>query len=1218
MHLYTNLKKSTSAKNAGAFRDMEATGDRMTPFVEVRTHLRHSESRPVHCGLIAKSRLILIGLILGIFVCSCQVFLQAQNSTGSVVGLVTDATGAAIPGAHVVLSNTATGEVQNANTRETGNYTFLNLKPGPYQIKVDSTGFKTFVQSNMDVQIGGTLRVNAQLEIGQERETITVTSAPPDLQTDSADLGGVVEQEQIQHTPLNGRNVNNLLTLVPGVVAGGGTTGNTAANYAGGAMTQPIAYGNYQIGGGFGGQSSFYVDGAQVNLPANNVDALVPTQDTVQEFRVSTNNVSAEFGGFAGGVINFGTKSGTNDFHGSAYEYVRNTVFDANNWFSNHENLDRTPLHQNQYGLNAGGPIHRNRTFGFFSWEHERVTSETPATYTLPTSDEINGDFSGVAGSSPIYDIYSAGTPQFSCNGVLNKICPDRIDPSAKAIIKATYPTPISSAYSSNYSVSSKTSGWQDQYDARIDHHIGEKNSFFGRYSYWDPNSGPNDPWNNKTGLAGTNSTTQQVVLGDTQVIKPNLIADVRVSYLRNEAKQMSSTYNWDMSPFGSNYSALQTEFGGGVLPYISLNGYSSTGGNLYMDWTNNLYTLNASMTWIAGHHTVKFGGISRQVAWTTTSAPGANVSFTTSTAFTALSSVSGSGNALASFLLGYPLSTTNSQLNGTHSFLHSYGLFVTDTWQVTPKLTATLGLRWDQPSAYSEKDNLNSVFLPNAASTLGKIYNPVTSSDQNLVGNLALVDSSAYASRRMENLHWDLFDPRIGFAYRVNDKTVVRLGYGISHLPSSMSQDGPDMSPINAASTTLSNVAGGTTETTVSNPFPTGVILSPGRSTTGINNLLGQAVSGEVPDNAQAYVQQFNLTFERTLDSNTTVSIAYAGAKGTHLFLEGAGTWSTRNLNQLPSQYFSMGSDLLNTVNNPFYGSISSGSLSGATVMKGYLLRPYPQYLNVLKRSPREGASTYHSLQTSLNRKVGASGIVGVAFTWAKLLSNTDNVSSFMEAADSGSVGLVQDNNNLRSEKSLSLQDYPFNLQISYSLQLPFGNKQRFLNHAGYVVTPIVSDWRISGITTFRSGAPIALEGLPNALSTYFGASNSTYGGLVRPNVVQGCNKKSGRSVNYNGTVKWFNTACYTDAGSYELGNESRTDSELRADNEKNFDVSLIRTFPINNKMKFDFSSEFYNIFNRKQFAQPESWTFQSTFGQVTSQANNPRLMQFALRLSF
>jgi hypothetical protein len=285
---------------------------------------------------------------------------------------------------------------------------------------------------------------------------------------------------------------------------------------------------------------------------------------------------------------------------------------------------------------------------------------------------------------------------------------------------------------------------------------------------------------------------------------------------------------------------------------------------------------------------------------------------------------------------------------------------------------------------------------------------------------------------------------------------------------------------------------------------------------------------------------------------------------------------------------------------------------------MKGYLLRPYPQYLNVLKRSPREGASTYHSLQTSLNRKVGASGIVGVAFTWAKLLSNTDNVSSFMEAADSGSVGLVQDNNNLHSEKSLSLQDYPFNLQISYSLQLPFGNKQRFLNHAGYVVTPIVSDWRISGITTFRSGAPIALEGLPNALSTYFGASNSTYGGLVRPNVVQGCNKKSGRSVDYNGKVKWFNTACYTNAGSYGLGDESRTDSTLRADNEKNFDVSLIRTFPIHNKMTFDFSSEFYNIFNRKQFAQPESWTFQSTFGQVTSQANNPRLMQFALRLSF
>lgn len=1190
----------------------------MAPLTKIRALQRHTDSQQLRRHKKLHYGQIYMALLMSLLLCTLPGSLRAQNSLGAVVGMVTDASGAVVPGAHVVLSNAATGEVVSATSSEAGNYSILNLKPGTYQLKIDFKGFKTYLQSNLDVQIGGTLRVNAQLAIGQESETITVTTAPPDLQADSADLGGVVEEKQIQNTPLNGRNVNNLLTLVPGVVAGGGTSGNTTANYAGGAMTQPIAYGNYQIGGGFGGQSAFYVDGAQVNLPVNNVDSLVPAQDTVQEFRVSTNSVSAEFGGFAGGVVNFGTKGGTNELHGSAYEYIRNTVFDANDWFSNHDSLSRTPLHQNQYGLNVGGPLRKNKTFGFFAWEHERVTSESPASYSLPTAAELNGDFSAVASSNPIYDIYTTGTPQFSCNSTANVICSGRINTSAQAILKAVYPTPNRTGLTNNYVVSSDTSGWQDQYNGRLDHHFGDKNTFFGRYTYWDPNSGPNDPWANKTGLAGTSSTTHQLVLGDTHVLTPNLIADLRLSYLRNIAVQMTSTYNRDISSFGSNYTALQSQFGSGVLPYISLNGYSSTDGNLFLDWTNNLYTLNASMTWIAGHHTVKFGGVERQVAWITTGAPGANVSFTTSAGFTELSSVSTSGNALASFLLGYPLTTTNSQLSGTHSFLHSFGFYVTDTYQMTPKLTATLGLRWDQPNAYTEKNNLNSIFLPNAASPLGAITNPATGQSQTIVGNLALVDSSAYASRRMENLHWDLFDPRLGLAYRLDDKSVLRVGYGISHLPSSMSQDGPDMSPINASSTSLSNVVGGATETTASNPFPTGVILPPGRSTTGINNLLGQTISGELPDNAQAYVQQYNLTVERTLDSKTTASLAYAGAKGTHLFLEGAGTWSTRNLNQLPPQYFSMGTDLLTMVSNPFYGQISSGPLASSTVMKGYLLRPYPQYQNVLKRSPREGSSTYNALQASLNRKVGTTGIVGVAYTWAKLLSNTDNVSSFMEASDFGSVGLVQDNNNLHSEKSLSLQDYPMNLQVSYSVELPFGAHQPLLNNASKIVLPVISGWRVSGIAMYRSGSPVALEGLPNVLSSYFGVSNTTYGSLVRPDLVAGCNRKANRSVQLSGTVNWFNTSCFTNAGTFALGSENRTDAQLRSDSAKNFDVSLAKLFSLPGKTSLSFSSEFYNIFNRKQFAQPESWTFMPTFGEVTSQANNPRLMQFALRLSF
>jgi outer membrane receptor protein involved in Fe transport len=1163
----------------------------------------------------------LLTMLLAAMVWAFPGSLAAQNSYGTVVGAVSDSAGATIVGAKVILTNQGTNVAVTAKSGATGNYTFPNLNPDQYRLRVESKGFKTYEQDAIDVQIGGTVRLDASLSVGEQSETVVVTGAPPDLQTDSAELGGVVEEEQIENTPLNGRNVNNLLTLVPGVVAGGGTSGNTTANFASGAMTQPIAYGNYQIGGGFSGQSSFYVDGAQVNVPENNVDGLVPTQDAVQEFRVSTNNVSAEFGGFAGGVINIGTKSGTNEFHGSAYEYARNTVFDANDWFSNHDNLNRTPLHQNQFGLNAGGPIRRKKTFAFFSWEHERVTSQTPAIYTIPNTAELNGDFSAVAATNPIYDLSTAGDPQFSCNGTANVICPNRIDPSAQAIIKAIYPA-TTQVGQNNYAVSSKTSGSQDEYNARIDHHFSEKNTLFGRYTYWDPTSGPNDPWQNKTGLAGTSNVTHQVVLGDTHVISPTLVADVRLSYFRNVGMEETSTYGRDMSPFGSAYSALQSQFHMGVLPQVNLQGYSSTNGDLFLDWINNIYTISPSLTKIAGHHTIKIGATVRQVAWTTEPAPGADVGFTTNPAFTALSSNAASGNALASFLLGLPQTSTNSQIGGTHGFFHNYGFYVTDTYQVTPKLTANLGLRWDQPSAYSEKDNDLSVFLPNAPSPLGTISNPATGGSQTLAGNLALVDSPAYPSRRMENLHWDIFDPRFGLAYRANDKTVVRLGYGISHLPSSMSQDGPDLSPINTNSTTLTNSVVNnvinTPETTVANPFPTGLILPPLRSAGGTDTLLGQTISGTVPDNASAYVQQYNLTLERTIDSKTTASLSYAGAKGTHLFLAGAGTYSTRNLNQLPDKYFSMGGALMAPVANPFYGKIASGPLSGPTTMMGYLLSPYPQYQAVNKRSPREGGSTYNALQASLNHKFGNGGILGMAYTWSKLLSNTDSVSSFMDTADWGLVGMVQDNNNLKAEKALSLQDFPMNLQISYSEELPIGAHQKYLNNTGKFVSPVISGWRMSGITTFRSGAPVAVEGAPTALSLFFGAGNTVIP-FVRPNVVSGCNKSGSRSVQADGTIKWFNASCFTSADFFGLGNESRTDPKLRADGIKNFDFSLTKATSLSERVKLNFSAEFFNIFNRTQFGQPESFlTAGATFGEPSTQANNPRLMQFALRTSF
>ena len=375
-----------------------------------------------------------------------------------------------------------------------------------------------------------------------------MNTAPSDLHTDSATLEGVIEGRQVEEAPLNGRNVNNLLDFVPGVTPGGGTQGSTMANggsgnFQAGGQTQAIAYGNYQIGGAFSGQSLFFIDGMGQNVPENNVNALVPTQDAVQEFRVSTNNVSAEFGGYGGGVIQISTKSGTNNFHGNAYEYLRNTALDANDWFSNHDGLGKSPLHQHQYGANLGGPILKNKAFFFFSWEHESLKSASPTSATVPTTIELGGDFS----SDPqiIYDP-TTGKPFFQ-----NKIPTGRIDTTALKIL--TLETPNESKvtqtpFTTNFFASAPIEGFQDQYNARVDYNLTKADSLFARYTYWNPHNGTSDPFGTQTGAGPTGNTTQEGIIGDTHVFSPTTIADLRASYLENYNFQNPLSEGFSMS----------------------------------------------------------------------------------------------------------------------------------------------------------------------------------------------------------------------------------------------------------------------------------------------------------------------------------------------------------------------------------------------------------------------------------------------------------------------------------------------------------------------------------------------------------------------------------------------------------------------------------------------------------------------------------------------
>jgi hypothetical protein len=479
------------------------------------------------------------------------------------------------------------------------------------------------------------------------------------------------------------------------------------------------------------------------------------------------------------------------------------------------------------------------------------------------------------------------------------------------------------------------------------------------------------------------------------------------------------------------------------------------------------------------------------------------------------------------------------------------------------------------------------------------------------LTGQLAFVNSPEYPSRREEELHWALFSPRFGFAYRADSQTVIRGGYGISFLPAELTADSPSASPINSAFTGINNTVGQPLLTTVANPLPNGIHLPTGRTQAGLDAALGQGIAGRIPSQSYGYAQQWNLAVERALGSKNTVMVSYAGAKGTHLVISSGFTGTGLNINQLPDSYHSLGSALLTQVANPFYGVLPAGTTFGApTIAEGYLLSPHPQYQSVSQVVPRYGYSSYSSLQATYNLHVSHSGLLQVAYTFSKLLSNTDNTSSFQDGQ--GGYGVVQDNNNLGAEYSLSLQDLPNSLVINYGIDLPFGRGEEYLSNVNRATNAVVGGWRVNGITIFRSGIPVALQAAGNGLSQ-FGA------GPIRPNYSPGCQRNlSGDSHSSARAAEWFNTSCFTQPGVYAFGDENRVDPMMRSEAGENFDFSINKFFDITEKVKFKFSTEFFDLFNHAQFAIPNSNLSSPGFGRVGQQSNLPRTIQFAGRITF
>jgi Carboxypeptidase regulatory-like domain len=1200
--------------------------------------LRRSEPAPYFSETNPMRWYPVVALLMAFWLPS---LLEAQSTNASLTGRITDPRKAIIADAIVTAINTGTRMRYQGSTNGAGLYYISNLPPGRYRIEVEKLGFKAVIQTNVILHVQDALEVNFEMELGSALESITVEGISPAFDTESTSLGTVVEQHKANELPLNGRNVFNLIALAPSVVPQGSSNGSPVG-------VNPFGWANYQVSGSFGNQSAEYLDGEPLNIGYINLPILIPTQDSIQEFKVQTSNLGAEWGKFAGGVTNLSTKGGTSSFHGEAYEYLRNRIFNANDYFLNATGKQRPPWIQNQFGANAGGPFtlpgRDNKTFWFVSAEGFRLRTGQPFTATVPTAAERAGDFAAITTS--IMD---------PCGGVVNSqgACPrssalptpflgnqipaQRINPTSRALLNL-WPLPNTSGVTTpsgpinNFQTVARTGGSQNQVVLRIDQNIASDQKVFVRISHWDVHDLPIDPL--ADGLCADRCaeiySTNTAAVAYNYVPRSGTILDVNASISRFRYNRTPKNAGFDLTSIGwpASYNAsIPERMRTPPTPCVAnfADSIMCSQGQSFIQDRNTQFDVSPSVTLMRGRHRYS-AGLEFEVGYDnyaqTNLASGAF-------RFCGPGQPCFTGFSFSDFLLGYADNFSNFE---NHFFDQALvpaftagkqvyrAVHFTDTWHVTPRLTMNAGLRYELQGPWSERFNRLSYFDPKASSYLNQFLPP---GSRQVLGDVFLVPPG---SRNAFPLDTTNLAPRLGLAYSLTPRTIIRSGYGIYWVPNYVSfAVNPNNDMVNAASTTYTGSIDGTHPfNSIALPFPGGIAVPPGRSlgTQATQQFMTQVVSSitEVDrgNHPAGYVGQWNLDLERELPAGFFVSAAYVGSKGTHLeqYSQQINQISDDLLTQAARQFAAGGRaavTLLQPVNNPFFVNGEALALGAPTTTQGQLLRPFPQYASVALAGQGSFDSTYHSLQVTVRRRFPGAGSLLVAYTNSKLISDTDTLTSWLET----SVGTIQDNNDLRRERSLSSQDVPQRLAVSYVLDLPFGQGRKFLPGVSGRLNKLVGGWGIDGVTTFQRGFPLIFGNGQANDATLFGTGS-------RPNVVAGCHKSGSgtRTARLNG---WFNAACFVAPSDFTFGNESRVDATLRADGINNFDLAFFKRtmFGLDERVGVEFRTEFFNLFNRTQFAPPNTICCSSNnadFAVVTATApgTNPRLIQFAMKLFF
>ncbi len=1120
----------------------------------------------------------------------------AQDFRATLQGTVTDPQAANVSNATVVLTNAETGVERTTTTKDDGFYAFPYLSTGTYSLSVKASGFRTAVRDKITLNLSQVLREDIALALGDAAETIRVEASGSIIDTETTALGTAIRSEIRDNLPLKGRSSLFMFTLTPGVVNnryGEDTRPNdTITNILFSANGAPVA------------ATDVFVDGVANTVNVNrgvNISQWVPSVDSIGEFKLEVGTLAAEFGRSGGSMTNMAIKSGTNQLHGTAYEFFRNSKLDANQFFQRGQGRRLAAFGANTYGFGVGGPVlipkiynGKNRTFFFVSFEGAKEGNAIDFTGSSPTAKMRSGDFSEV--SAAIYDPLSVTT----VNGVPTRtpfagnIIPSNRQDAVGLKIMNFYPTPnrapasAAQPWVNNFGFSGKWPRNYNMFAVKMDHQVTEHYSTFVRINYGTALL--IFPFQfDGIGTDGRNIVNRPnfgVSWGNTFLLSPRRTLDLRFGYAHGKEENRPWSDKFDLASLGFPSSYVNGIQANG-FPLIRTNGIMNLAGSGFINDPGYTYTFQPSVFEQHGKHLVKYGADFRLFYgnFFRNLSPGGAFSFSNqwTNGPRADTPLGTTGFPLASLLLGTPSSGSVDQNTGVSILNKYFAYYVQDDYRISSRLTLNIGLRYEYETPRTERYNrATRGFDRNAKYNLGTI--PVT-------GGLVYAGNGGL-SRGIYDADRNNFAPRLGIAYTLTPKTVIRAGYALNYVPVVGSVDAVGFS---VTSPMVVSQNGIDVVNKLSNPFPTGQLTPVGKSL-GVQTLVGQAISFVEPNDVTPIYHTWNVNVQRQLFTGSVLQVGYIGGKGTHLTSEIAiGNNITENINQVNPKYLSLGTGLLDVVDNPYFGVITSGALAGRTTQRQQLLRPYNQFQNITRNLPTLGNSSYHSMQAKFETRSYKGLTSIVSYTLSKNLSD---------------VSPYQDNYNRGIERAPAAFDVPQRLTTTITWDLPVGRGKAFGRDMNRLTDYAIGGWNIAMFNTFQSGFPLS-----------FGVNTNTLflagAGGQRPNVTGDPNAGISGSVEGR-LLRYFNTQAFSQPANFTFGNAPARASWLRNPGMNNYNLTLTKQFSITERLKLNLRASSFNLMNHPVFSGPNTTFGQAQFGQISGQANINRQSEVVMRLIF